>query len=63
MGSNDEAVDDLRARRAAGLDVDLVARALRCRQDAADPDMLFPERVTLPAQVAACAAFLALPVR
>jgi predicted nucleotidyltransferase len=63
MGSNDEAVDDLRARRPAGLDVDLVARALRCRQDAADPDMLFPERVTLPAQVAACAAFLALPVR
>ena len=59
MASNDDAVAFLDDRRPAGLDVDLVARALKCRRDADDPDSLFPERKTLPHQVAACAQLFA----
>lgn len=55
MGSNDAAVALARERRPAGLDVDLLASALQCRHDAADPDPLFADRVALPAQVEACA--------
>jgi predicted nucleotidyltransferase len=55
MGSNDAAV----ATPPPGLDLDLVARALRCRQDAADPDFLFPERARLLRLHAACAGVLA----
>ncbi len=55
MASNDDAVALLRTEAPAGLDVDLIERALRCRQAAADPDFLFPERAKLPGQVAACA--------
>ncbi len=44
---------------ADGLDVALVRRALQCRHDAADPDMLFPSRDALPRQVAACARLIA----
>jgi len=58
MGSNDDAVAFLSARHAAGLDVSLIARALRCRQSAADPDALFPARKVLPSQIDACAALL-----
>jgi predicted nucleotidyltransferase len=55
MASNDDAVAFLRSEAPAGLDVDLIERSLRCRQAGADPDGLFPERVKLPDQVAACA--------
>jgi hypothetical protein len=59
MVSNDDAVAYLDDNAPPGLDVGLVTRALACRRAAADPDALFPERVTLPRQVAACAAFVA----
>jgi predicted nucleotidyltransferase len=58
MASNDDAVDFLNHHAPAGLDADLVARALECRQLASDPDHLFPERATLLRQVAACATLL-----
>ena len=58
MGSNDEAVAFLVEARPAGLDIDLIMRALECRRTAADPDPLFPARTRLPAQVDACAALL-----
>jgi predicted nucleotidyltransferase len=56
MGSNDDAVAFLSERHAAGLDVSLIARALQCRQSAADPDALFPARKVLPSQIKMCAA-------
>ena len=59
MGSNDDGVALLRARRVAGLDLPLIERALQCRRDAADPDPLFAARDSLPAQVEACAALFA----
>ena len=59
MGSNDDAVAFLQETRPAGLDVELIARALACRRAGADPDCLFPERTMLPAQVDACATLLA----
>jgi predicted nucleotidyltransferase len=58
MGSNDVAVAFVRELRPAGLDVDLIARALTCRAAAADPDALFPSRTVLPAQFEACARLL-----
>ena len=57
MGSNDEAVWFLR-EEPPGLDVDLIARALDCRHDAADPDVLFAERAKLLGQHTACARVL-----
>ncbi len=59
MGSNDAAVALVAERRPAGLDVALVARALQCRLDAADPDVLFPARDALPRQAEACARLVA----
>ena len=59
MGSNDEAVAFLTERHPAHLDINSIARALRCRQTAADPDALFPARTTLLSQIDACAALLA----
>jgi hypothetical protein len=59
MGSNDDAVAFLSERQVARFDVSLIARALQCRQAAADPDALFPARTVLPAQIDACAALLA----
>jgi len=59
MGSNDEAVAFLDQTRPAGLDLGLIARALKCRHAAADPDPLFPARTELPSQIDACAALLA----
>jgi hypothetical protein len=56
MGSNDDAVAFLSERRAAGLDVSLLERALQCRQTAADPDALFPARTVLPSQIDVCTA-------
>ncbi|HEY6257821.1 MAG TPA: hypothetical protein VIY51_18720 [Xanthobacteraceae bacterium] len=58
MGSNDDAVRFLSERRAPGLDVGLIERALQCRRSAADPDALFPARTVLPSQIDACAALL-----
>lgn len=60
MASNDDAVAYLYENRPLGLDVDLIARALQCRHDAADPDGLFPDRAALPRQVDACARFVAI---
>lgn len=54
MASVDDAVAYLDECRPAGLDIGLVARALRCRSRSADPDDLFGERKSLPGQVDAC---------
>jgi predicted nucleotidyltransferase len=59
MGSNDDAVAFLRTTYPAGLDVELIARALQCRRAAADPDSLFPARAMLASQFDACAALVA----
>jgi hypothetical protein len=56
IGSNDVAVTFLNERPVPGLDMDLIARALRCREAAADPDVLFHSRTALPAQFEACAS-------
>ncbi len=61
MGSNDEAVAFLIEQKIAGLDMELIKRALQCRLAGADPDPLFPARTRLPAQVNACTALLASP--
>lgn len=58
MGSNDDAVDFLRERPPAGLDIGSIDQALACRRAAADPDSLFALRAVLPAQVEACAALI-----
>jgi hypothetical protein len=58
IGSNDDAVDFLGERPVPGLDVDLIARALQCRQTASDPDALFPARIALPSQIDACVALI-----
>jgi hypothetical protein len=54
IASNDTAVGFLSENAPDGLDVALIGRALTCRNQAADPDGLFPERAILPGQVAAC---------
>ncbi len=59
IGSNDDAVAFLNERPLPGLNIDLIARALRCREAAADPDILFPARTALPAQFDACASLFA----
>ena len=59
MGSNDEAVAFLSEAHPARLDISLLARALQCRQTAADPDVLFLARTTLLSQIDACAELLA----
>jgi predicted nucleotidyltransferase len=59
IGSNDDAVTFLNDRPVPGLNIDLIARALRCREAAADPDVLFPARAALPAQFDACASLFA----
>lgn len=59
MGSNDDAVAFLNERPVAGLNVELIVRALRCRQSANDPDGLFSARATLLSQIDACASLLA----
>jgi hypothetical protein len=60
MGSNDDAVAFLGQERPARLDLNLITRALQCRQAGGDPDSLFPARMTLPSQVDACAALAGL---
>ena len=59
MASNDDAVAYLHRHTPAGLDLESIERALRCRQAAADPDSLFDLRSRLSAQVDACAALVA----
>ena len=59
MASNDDAVAFVAEHPPAGLDVDVVAQALQCRLEAADPDGLFPAREVLPRQVEACARLIA----
>lgn len=54
MASNDDAVAFVRTTRVAGLDVDLITRALQFRQESRDLDALFPERMKLAGQLSAC---------
>lgn len=54
IASNDTAVGYLSENAPNGLDVAVIARALSCRHQAADPDGLFGARDLLPGQVAAC---------
>ena len=58
MGSNDAAVAFLRENAPPGLELDLIERALRCRQQSHDPDPLFAERGKLLLQLAACAKLM-----
>jgi predicted nucleotidyltransferase len=44
VASNDDAVAYVGARNAAGFDIDLVKRALRCRNSGEGLDALFPDR-------------------
>ena len=60
LASNDDAVAFLREQKVSGLDVDLVAAALQCRQEARDPQHLFSARAVLPRQVEACARLAGL---
>jgi hypothetical protein len=54
MGSNDDAVTFVNERSPARLNVSLIADALQCRRNAADPDALFSARTTLLSQIDAC---------
>jgi hypothetical protein len=58
MASNDVAVTFLKARQ-DGLDLDLIARALDCRNAGEDPLPLFPERTKLPQLLDACRRIVA----
>ena len=58
IASNDTAVAFLHEHCPEGLDAGLVARAFDCREQARDPDTLFPDRMALPRQVHACARLL-----
>ncbi len=55
IGSNDTALEYLHDHPLAGFDMNLLDRALACRHAAADPDILFNDRMSLPAQYQACA--------
>jgi hypothetical protein len=59
IGSNDDAVAFVNERRIPRMNVELIARALGCRQSANDPEELFPVRATLLQQIDACASLLA----
>ena len=59
MGSNDDAVAFVNKRPVPRLNVELIARALECRQSADDSDGLFPARATLLQQIDACASLFA----
>jgi predicted nucleotidyltransferase len=58
IGSNDDTVAFLHEGQVAGLNIGLLENALRCRQNAADPDALFSARSVLPSQIDACAALV-----
>jgi len=61
VGSNDEAVAFVSEVCPSRLDMTLITRALQCRQAEADPDLLFPARISLSSQVDACFALLSGP--
>jgi predicted nucleotidyltransferase len=61
MGSNGEAVAFLGEALPARFDMTLISRALQCRQADADPDPLFPARISLSSQVDACLTLLTGP--
>lgn len=54
MASNDDAVAFVRTTHVAGLDVDLITRALQFRRESRDLDALFPERMKMAQQLSAC---------
>ncbi|HEX5281346.1 MAG TPA: nucleotidyltransferase domain-containing protein [Micropepsaceae bacterium] len=58
MASNDDAVAFVQKAGVAGLDVELITRALQFRQQSRDLDALFPERMKLADQVSACTAVI-----
>ena len=58
IGSNDTALEYLYVHPLAGLDMELLDRALACRHAAEDPDILFDDRMSLPAQYQACAQLM-----
>ena len=58
IGSNDTALKYLHNNPVKGLDMVLMDRALACRHAAADPDILFDDRTSLPAQYQACAKLM-----
>jgi predicted nucleotidyltransferase len=58
LASNDDAVEFLQRHPLPQLDLDLIRRALRCRQEAHDVDHLFPERSKLNHQYSVCAEFI-----
>jgi predicted nucleotidyltransferase len=57
--SNDEAVAFTCEHRPPGMHTDILTKALACREAAADPDALFPERTVLPDQVKSCIRLVA----
>ena len=58
IGSNDTALKYLHDHPIEGLDITLMDRALACRHAAADPDILFDDRFSLPNQYKACAKLI-----
>ncbi len=58
IGSNDTALEYLHDNPIEGLDMILIDRALACRHAAVDPDILFDDRTSLPAQYQACAQLM-----
>jgi hypothetical protein len=58
MGSNDDAVAFMSERPTVRLDMNLITRALNCRQTAGDPDALFSARTALLSQIRACALLM-----
>ncbi len=54
MASNDDAVAFVRTAGVAGLDTELITRALQFRQQSRDLDDLLPERMKLAGQLSAC---------
>jgi len=59
VASNDDAVGYVEARNIPGFDIDLVKRALRCRNAGEDLLPLFPERHKLPDLARICAEYAA----
>jgi predicted nucleotidyltransferase len=58
LASNDDAVEFLQRHPVPQLDLDLILRALKCRQEARDVDHLFPERSRLNHQYLVCAEII-----
>lgn len=59
IASNDDAVLFLQDHAPAGIDVNLICKALRCRREGRDPDDLFGARSTLRAHVEVCMGIIA----